>query len=74
MVINFDEYKEGEDITIISDGLVRTYKNPHVIFQRNKPLVIPPLNNTEIKIQFTDELIKDVSIEVNGDCCLLSKV
>lgn len=72
MVINFDEYKEGEDITIICDGIAKTYKNPKVIFQRHIPLVIPPYSNMHFQIK-ADEVIESVNVEILSDYCKMCK-
>ena len=35
MIINFDEYKDGEPITIIEHGIRKTYTCPKVILSYN---------------------------------------
>ena len=48
MIINFDEYKNGEPITIIENGISKTYVHPRAKISYN--LYFPPTNNIYIEI------------------------
>lgn len=74
MTINFDEYKEGESITIISNGIAKTYINPRLIYKTEKPPIYPPLCQTEFKIIFNDSLVRTDIVKIDGDSCKVSKV
>ena len=48
MTINFDEYKDDEPITIIKNGISKTYVHPRVKISYNS--CFPPTNNISIEI------------------------
>ena len=74
MVINFDEYKEGENITIICNGIAKTYINPRLIYKTEKPLIYPPIGQTEFQIKSNDFLVRTDTVKIDGDSCKVSKV
>ena len=48
MIINFDEYKDGEPITIIEHGVSKTYVHPRVSLSYNP--CFPPTNTIHLEI------------------------
>lgn len=60
MVINFDEWKDGEPITIIEDGVARSYSHPRVTLSYIK--CFPPTRTIDIRIEGEDVLY----MESNG--------
>ena len=48
MIINFDEYKDDESITIIENGISKTYVHPRAKISYNS--CFPPTNNIFIEI------------------------
>lgn len=48
MIINFDEYKDEEPITIIENGISKTYVHPKTNISYNS--CFPPTNNISIEI------------------------
>lgn len=48
MIINFDEYKDDEPITIIEHGVSKTYVHPKVLLSYNP--CFPPTNTIYFKI------------------------
>ena len=48
MIINFDEYKDDEPITIIENGISKTYVHPRAKLSYNP--CFPPTNNIFIEI------------------------
>ena len=74
MIINFDEYKEGENIIIISNGIAKTYINPCLIYKTEKPPIYPPSCQTEFQIKFNDFLVRTDTVKIDSDSCKVSKV
>ena len=48
MIINFDEYKDNEPITIIENGISKTYVHPKVKLSYNS--CFPPTNTINFEI------------------------
>ena len=48
MIINFDEYKDGEPITIIENGISKTYTSPKIFLTYVK--CFPPTNRITFDI------------------------
>ena len=48
MTINFDEYKDGEPITIIENGISKTYVHPKTNISHNS--CFPPTTDISIEI------------------------
>ena len=53
MIIDFDNRREGESITIIEDGIAKTYCSPSISLSYVK--CFPPTN--DIRIDITGEFI-----------------
>lgn len=68
MIINFDEYKDGEDITIICCGVSKTFTNPRIMIEN--PITHPPLNREEFAIESNNVYVNDIKeteINCNGE-------
>lgn len=52
MVINFDEYKDDEPITIIEHGVSKTYIHPKILLSYNS--CFPPTNTINFEIVSED--------------------
>lgn len=64
MIINFDEYKDGEPITIIEHGISKTYTCPKATLSYNP--CFPP-NTIYLEIVGEDVIYKDLKVgDLNG--------
>ena len=60
MIINFDEYKDGEPITIIEHGISKTYTHPKVKLSYNH--CFPPTNTIYLEIVGEDVVYEDLKM------------
>ena len=58
MIINFDEYKDDEPITIIEHGVSKTYVHPRVEISYNP--CFPPTNSIHLEIVGEDVVYKNL--------------
>lgn len=58
MTINFDEYKDDEPITIIENGISKTYVHPRAKISYNP--CFPPTNNIFIEIIGEDVMYENL--------------
>lgn len=65
MIINFDEYKDGEPITIIEHGISKTYTCSKVKLSYNP--CFPPTNTIHFEIVGEDVVYEDLKVgDLNG--------
>ncbi len=58
MTINFDEYKDEEPITIIENGISKTYVHPRLLLSYNP--CFPPTNTIYLEIVGEDVVYKNL--------------
>ena len=58
MIINFDEYKDDEHITIIENGISKTYVHPKIALFYNP--CFPPTNTINLEIVGEDVVYKNL--------------
>lgn len=61
MIINFDEYKDGEPITIIENGISKTYTSPKIYLSWIKNFqCFPPTYKMTFDIVGEDVIYEDL--------------
>ena len=61
MIINFDEYKDGEPITIIENGISKTYTSPRICLSWIKNFqCFPPTNRITLDIVGENVIYEDL--------------
>ena len=58
MIIDFDKYKSGEPITIIENGISRTYTSPKIFLTYDK--CFPPTNRITLGVVGEDVIYENL--------------
>lgn len=65
MTINFDKYKDGEPITIIENGISKTYTRPKIFLNYVK--CFPPTNCITLDIVGKDVIYENLKENSHGN-------
>lgn len=67
MIINFDEYKDGEPITIIENGINKTYVHPKIVlsYKLSYNPCCPLANTINLEIVGEDIVYENLKEKIN---------